>query len=171
MGAAVAVAALAVTAVSAKKQREEQKKAAKQERKAAEVQRAEQQAQQMQSRRQTIRESMLKQHIVMQQAQNTGVSGSSGEFGNIGGLATQAGSNIAGLNRQTLSADAQSRYYQSAADHQMRAGDWQGIGSLSGSIFGATSGDLMAKMPKGLFGSGGQTTKTGLDWFGNQNRK
>lgn len=67
-------------------------------------------------RRQQIREERVRRAKILQAAEGTGVSGSSGELGSTGGLATQLGANI-GTNLGTLSGTGRiNQLAQTAAD-------------------------------------------------------
>jgi hypothetical protein len=69
-----------------------------------------------QERRQQVREERIARGKLMQGAENTGASGSSGESGASAGLATQLGANIGFNLGQIQGAKAISEFTQSAAD-------------------------------------------------------
>lgn len=103
-------------------------------------------------RRQQIREERVRRARIMQAAANTGTSESSGEFGALGGLATQLGSNI-GMNLGKLqSATNLSIFGQELADAQggmMNANNksqfGQSLFSTGMSIGGASGWDFKGK--------------------------
>lgn len=142
---AAAVGSVVVGVGSAIAQREAQQDAAKKQRAAGQEQAAIQAQQAAQERRQQIREERIKRARIMQAAENTGVQGSSGEFGAVGSAATQLSSNIGfnlGLIDKTQNISA---LQQGAADDLTTASNWAAVGGVSRSIFSLTSG--------GLFGS------------------
>lgn len=151
---ALAAASLAAGAASAYKQAQEQKEAKKdakkaeaERNKARAEQRASNAAQAAAERRAQIREERVRRAKVIQASENTGVSGSSGEAGATGNLATTLGSNI-GMNLGAIqTAENISQANQNAANflgsaqsHQADAAMWGGVGQLSQSIFSASGG-------------------------------
>lgn len=140
----VAVAAVAVAAGSAYMSAQAQKDAAKDRKEAGRVSSAEQSAQRNQNRRQQVREERVRRAQVMQSAQNTGVSQSSGELGATSALGTLISSNVATQSRQQNASNGISAASQSAADNDLASAQWAGIGSIAGSVFGASASMSMA---------------------------
>lgn len=142
------VAAVVGTAsyVEAKEARADQKaaseRAASEQKQARSVQEAANAQQAAMENRQQIREERVRRARIMQSAQNTGTSMSSGEFGSIGSLSTSLSSNI-GTNRGALQRGQQiSAFQQKAADFNLDAqnagidaANAQSLFSLSTSIF------------------------------------
>lgn len=121
--------------------------AAKQQEKARAEQKAAQAAQAAAERRQQIREERIKRARLVQSSIGTGVSGSSGEMGAGGSLATQLSSNIGFNLGQERAAAAISGYNQSAADFLSsasskvaEANQWGAVAGMSMNIFDKTSG-------------------------------
>lgn len=139
----VAVAAVAVAAGSAYMAQKNAKAAAKDRKEATKVGQAEQAAQRTQNRRQQVREERVRRAQIMQSSQNTGVSESSGELGATSALGTLISSNVATQARQQNSSDAIASWSQSAADSDMSAQQWTGIGNVAGSVFGVAAGARM----------------------------
>lgn len=138
----LAYAALAVSAYSAVESASAQKEAAAAQRKAQSEQKAINASQAAAERRQQIREERIKRAKIVQASTNTGVTDSSGEAGSTSSLSTQLGSNV-GQNLGTIqSMNNISNYQQQAANAMTDAADWNAIGSVSQSIFGATSGSI-----------------------------
>jgi len=132
--------------VEAKEARSEQKEAsirsAGEQKQARSVQEAANAQQAAMEQRQQIREERVRRARIMQSAQNTGTSFSSGEFGSIGSLSTSLSSNI-GANRGAIQRGQQiSGFQQNAADFNLTAqnagidaANAQSLFSLSTSIF------------------------------------
>lgn len=140
----VAVAAVAVAAGSAYMSAQAQKDAAKERKEAGKVSSAEQAAQRNQNRRQSIREERVRRAQVMQSAQNTGVSESSGELGATSALGTLISSNVATQSRQQNASNGIAEASQNAANSDLSSMQWSGIGSIAGSVFGAAANMSMA---------------------------
>lgn len=137
---AIAVASLALTAVSTVKQIQGQQEAAREGKKAQREQNAMNASRAAQERRQQIREERIRRARIQQSSENTGVTESSGQIGAEGGLATQLSGNV-GFNRgQIRSAGMISDFQQNAQDAIDSANLWGQVGQLSGSIFGAAGG-------------------------------
>lgn len=135
----VAVSALAVAAGAAYKQSQAAKSAAKDRKEAGRVAQAEQAAQANQSRRAQVREERVRRATVLQSAQNTGVSQSSGEIGATSALGSLIGGNLAAGSRQARSASGIGSLSQSAANADQSGAQWGAIGNFAGSVFGAAS--------------------------------
>lgn len=131
----VAAAAVAVAAGSAYASHQAQAAAAEDQKDAAKIASNESKAQQAAQRRQQIREERVKRASIIQSAQNSGVSASSGSLGAQSVLDTQGGIAMSNISRSTASADAIGSFQQSAADNQMRASNYQQIGSVASTIF------------------------------------
>lgn len=139
---AIAVVTLAITAAGAYEQSRQAKSQAKDRKKAGQVAQAEQAAQMNQSRRAQVREERVRRAQILQSAQNTGVSQSSGELGATSALGSLIGGNLAGMSRQQNSANAIGNLNQSAADSELKAAQWGAVSSISSGIFGAAAGGL-----------------------------
>lgn len=150
----VAVGALAVSAGAAYAGYQGRKDAQQASEQAAEEQRksrAEQQALNAQNQaieqRKLIREERVRRGMIMQNSENTGTADSSGQFGAIGGLGTELGSNL-GINAGRAAAGSRiSGYLQNAADFNLAsqraalgAQNADQLFSLSGSIFQGAGG-------------------------------
>lgn len=138
----VAVSALAIAAGSAYQQSQAAKSAAKDRKEAGRVAQAEQAAQANQSRRAQVREERVRRATVLQSAQNTGVSQSSGEIGATSALGSLIGGNLASGSRQANSAAGIGSLSQSAANSDVRGAQWGAIGSFAGSVFGMAAGGM-----------------------------
>lgn len=139
---AIAVVSLATVAAGAYEQSRQAKSAAKDRKEAGRVSQAEQAAQLNQSRRQQVREERVRRAQVLQSAQNTGVSQSSGELGATSALGSLIGGNLAGISRQQNSSSAIGSLSQSAANADVKGAQWSAIGSIGGSVFGLAAGGL-----------------------------
>lgn len=140
----VAVAAVAVAVGSAYMAQKNAKAAAKDRKEASQVGQAEQAAQRNDNRRQQVREERVRRAQIMQASENTGVSESSGELGATSALGTLINSNVATQSRQQNSSNAIASWSQSAADKDLVANQWTGIGSVAGSVFGVAAGARMS---------------------------
>lgn len=145
----VAAAAVAVAAGSAYAASQAQGKAADAQKDASRISSNEQQAQADAQRRQQVREERVKRAQITQASTNTGVSNSSGELGSLSVLGTQTGTNISNIARSTATTQAITSAQQTAVDYQTKAGNYSAIGSVAGSVFGATAGYAA----KDLFGN------------------
>ncbi len=126
--------------------------AAQAQRDTQKVQRANNAQDAARERRQLIREERVKRARVMQAAENTGTSESSGQLGAIGGLATQLGSNL-GFNlgkqefgeqfsifaqaRANAEGDLASAQYQGQIG-QMLVNQSGNIGNIGGYVAGSS---------------------------------
>lgn len=114
-----------------------------------------------QERRQQIREERIKRAQIMNQAELTGTSDSSGEMGATGGMSQQLGSNL-GMNQgsilrgQRISGflQNQANFMSAAQSSQARAGTYRQVGQLGGSLFSAAGG-------WSAFGKGGSASGMG----------
>jgi hypothetical protein len=108
-------------------------------------------AQAASERRQQLREERVRRGKLIQSGVNTGVSGSSGEAGALGGLSTtlgsnlgfnlgarQAADNISNLNQEATNVigEANANYRESQNEMNM----WGALGQFSTSIFSGTGG-------------------------------
>lgn len=165
MGVVAAVSSLVIgtySVVEGQAQRKEarsaQERAQREGEKIQGEQRAQNAAQAAAERRAQIREERVRRGRIMQSAENTGASASSGEFGSIGALGTNLATGL-GSNLGKIGASERiSEYAQNAADFTGQANTAlskaQGsdqLFSLSGSIFSAAGG----------FGSASQAFTTG----------
>lgn len=99
----------------AREQAGEREKTARGEQKAQQAQQA------AQERRQQIREERIRRARIIQSGENTGTSESSGEFGAIGSLSTQLGSNIGFNLGQIASSQRQSDLLQESANFKLKS--------------------------------------------------
>lgn len=135
--AAVALVAAAGSAYQANQSR---KDAAGERAKAENVNRAQRAQEAAQERRKLVREERVKRARILQAGANTGTEDSSGEYGALGGMATQLSSNL-GFNAGTIARGRQaSGFLQNAFDNEQDAQRWDSIGSVSSSIFSAAGG-------------------------------
>lgn len=151
---AIAVAAVAISAYSAYEGHEARAEAsdnykaqANEQRHAGAEQRALNFQQQAEERRSQIREERVRRAKILQASEDTGVAGSSGEFGAIGSLSTTLSNNL-GINAGR--AEAGNRiggYMQNAADFGtaaqqavLQAQNADALFNVGMSIFSATGG-------------------------------
>lgn len=118
-GAEIALMAVstAVSVASSVEASRKQKQAAKDQKEAEMIARNEQRAQDAIQRRAQIREERVRRAQILQQAQNMGASGSSGESGGISSLSATIGSNLSSIRRGARTADSLSYFQQSAQDN------------------------------------------------------
>lgn len=155
MGIEVAIiASAAVGAASYVEAREARKEQATAMAQQAEVQKqaqSEQKAANVASaaaeRRQQIREARVRRARILQSAINTGATGSSAEFGSLGGIGTQLGANIGSNLGAIQTANKMSDLSQTAADFGtqanfagVKAQDATSMFQLSTSIFSSVGG-------------------------------
>ena len=136
----LAIAAVAAAGAGAYTQDKAAKGAAKDREDAEEVGKAEAAAQRNEQIRQQVREERIRRATIMQGAQNTGVSASSGELGSLGALQTSIGANIGSMARQQASANAVGNLMQSAADKEAAGARGAAIGNFASSVFSAGAG-------------------------------
>lgn len=176
----LAVASLAVSAVSASNQagaqadaKKDAKRALAEQARARSEQQAENSAKAAQERRQQLREERIKKAKIIQSSENTGVSMSSGESGSVGSLNTQVGTNI-GRNLGSLQTSENiSQANQNAADfmsssqnHMSDYNTWGLVGSLGQSVFSAAGGfNTLAESGQSLFKSSGTYEATSDTYF------
>lgn len=142
MPAAVAVAALVVSAYSAYQQHEAASDQRSAERKRVAEQKAVNAQQSAEERRRQIREERVKRARILQASEGTGVSDSSGVAGGTGGIATAMQSNIGQNLGLAMHTSNISDYMQQSADAQYKAQTWGAVQGLSNSVFSVTSGSL-----------------------------
>lgn len=136
----IASAALAATAVSGYQQYQAASDAADAREEAQDISGAQQQIQQRRGTRQAIREERIRRARIMQASENTGVGGSSGQFGSTAALSTLTGSNVAAQRGQSRAAAGITAANQRGADAQQAGQMWGQIGQVSGAAFGAAGG-------------------------------
>lgn len=136
----IAAAALTATAVSGYQQYQAASDAADAREEAGEISGAQQQIQQRRSTRQAIREERIRRARIMQASQNTGVGGSSSQFGSTAALSTLTGSNVANQRGGALAAQGITAANQRVSDAQSSGAMWGAIGQVSGSVFSAAGG-------------------------------
>ncbi len=161
--AIIAGAALATTAYSMQQQEKAEDRAVEQQRQAANEQRksrataqAGNAAQAAAEKRRQLREERVKRARILQGSVNSGTTGSSGELGAVGNLATQMGDAV-GMNLGALDRGANiSRYEQDAAtflgnaqNEMQGANQWGQLAGLGMSIAGMASGGIGKEAPQG----------------------
>lgn len=157
MGIEVALVLFAVgTAVSidqSEKARRARNKSADAQKLSNQEAKASASAQAAQERRQQVRDERIRRARILQGGANTGTDGSSGEFGAIGSLASQLGSNIGYNIGQIASAERRSDFLQTAADFSNSASNFQ---------VNAQYGSQVAGIGMSIFNSGvGQAQPAG----------
>lgn len=137
---AIALASLAVSAVAGYQQYEAAKDSAKAREEGQDIQAAQGTIEQRRGTRQAIREERIRRARIMQASENTGVSGSSSQFGSIAALSTLTGSNVAAGRGRTAAARGIGRTNQTALDAQTQGQLWGAVGQVSSSVFNASGG-------------------------------
>lgn len=151
MGTGVAVAALVVSVLSSVEEARQTSVAAGERREGIAVTAAEEQAQLATQRRKEIREKRVRAATIEQASANTGVTGSSGELGALSILSTNIAVNRANIARQVGTAGALTSTAQNVVRAQFKSQIAGGIGSISRSIFSASS--FSGKAGSGSFDS------------------
>lgn len=157
---AVAVVSLAVAGASTYAANQQAKKSASAQKEASNISAASERNREADARRQQIREQRIRVAQVEQSAQNTGVTSSSGEIGSLSALSTNAGANLASMSGQGMANQGIAQQNQAALNAQVKQGTYQAVGGFAGSLFGATSGSLVAAGNK-LFGTQPKSTAAG----------
>jgi hypothetical protein len=132
---AFAITALAVAAVGTIGSTVMSAKAAEETR---EARRASQRGEQFRAKRERVkqvREALVRQSQIENQAASQGVGGASGALAGVGSVASQAATNISDINSQISINRAVSRGYGRAAKYQQQAQYWKTAGSLLSSGF------------------------------------
>lgn len=147
VGLAVAAGSAVVSYSQQRRAQAAQERAADDQRRGNAVQSAQQSQQAAQERRQQIREERIKRASILNSAENSGASGSSGEMGATGGMSTQLGSNLGANGSSILAGQAITGFSQSAANNmqaaqtaQGRASMWGQVGQIGSSMFGQAGG-------------------------------
>lgn len=163
--AVTAAVAVGVTAYSmhqqqraASRAQDRADRAAEEQKRINAEQRASQAAQAAQERRKQVREERIRRARIMQSAENTGVTDSSGALGSVSALSTNLGANL-GFNLGEVQRagriggmmDRVSDYTMQSQRLMNTAAMWGSIGSFSSSIFSNVGG----------FGAFGLDTKAG----------
>lgn len=152
IGLGTAAAGTAVSVTQGKKAQAAQRESMQAQEQANAEQRAAQAQSAAQERRAQVREERVKRARILQASENTGVEGSSGEMGAMGGLATNLGTNL-GINAGAIARGQRvSALGQQAANANYRA---------SGAMGASQNAGKAANMGFGLFGAAG-----GFDAFG-----
>lgn len=130
-----------VGALGTVKQMQAQKKAAKQEKKKAEGAKRQTNVEAEQTRRRTLRERMIAQGQVMNQAANSGVGlgGTSGFQGAMSSLGSQSATNVAEVNRTEGSSIAMANAQSKIVQSMNRAEQWGKVASFGGSVMSNAS--------------------------------
>ena len=128
----------------------------RQARKAQEASQSEQRAinkaQQAEEMRKHIREERIRRARILQSAEASGTSESSGEAGAISSLSTQLGSNM-GFNQNLAARGAAiSQFQQNAADAASDAQTWSMVGGLSQSVARVSNNIFNSPVDDGLQG-------------------
>lgn len=154
MGPAVAVVALAATAVSTYQQHKAGRDASRAQQRAADeaqeqnkIGTAAESIRRQQQQRQSLREQRIRRARILQGAEGAGVAGGSGQAGSTSALGTLTGAQIGALGTQergsqgiAASQGRQSGFQSQALSAQQSSNLWGGVGQLSGSIFQAAGG-------------------------------
>lgn len=150
----VAIAAVAAAGASAVAANQQRKDAAGARGRADNVTAAQKATEAANERRKLIREERVRRARIEQAGENTGTSGGSGEFGALGGMATQLNNNL-GYNAGTLARGRQaSGELRSAFDHEQNAQKWDNVGAFASSIFSAAGGFSAFSTPAGTVPQG-----------------
>lgn len=138
----IIAAGTAYSVDQSEKARSDRNKAADAQKDAQKEQKAANAAQAAQERRQQIRDERIRRARILQAGENTGTEESSGEFGAIGSLATQLGTNLGFNLGQLSSANRRSDLLQTGADflssassHDINSGYGRQFASIGQSIF------------------------------------
>jgi uncharacterized membrane-anchored protein YjiN (DUF445 family) len=110
---------------------EQQRQMRKEMQKASREQRANNEAEAARERRQQIREERIRRAQIINAAEQTGVSDSSGAIGSVAALATNLNSNLSMNQGRLERAQNISIFQQNAADAQMRASLYKQIGDTA----------------------------------------
>lgn len=136
----IAGAALAATAVSGYQQYQAASDAADAREEGQAISGAQQQIQQRRSTRQSIRENRIRRARIMQSAENTGVSGSSSQFGSTAALGTLAGANVAASRGAARASQGISSANQAQANAATKGQMWGAIGQIGSTAFQGSGG-------------------------------
>jgi hypothetical protein len=134
MGIEVALGLMAVSTVAGIQQNHQ---AAKEQKKAREGQEGMQRGQQIEERRRAIREERIRRARILQQGENTGSDGSSGEYGALSSMATQLSSGIGYSEGRADQASQISKNLQNAADYSANAQNIGLVGGIASKFAGA----------------------------------
>jgi hypothetical protein len=125
------VASLATGAASTIAQRAQARRAARSQRTANAIQGAQQTVENNLARRRAAREERVRRGRLIAASENTGASGSSGEFGALSALSTNTGAAISEQRGQELAARGITAANQSFANAQSR---FETIGAFAGVV-------------------------------------
>ena len=109
-------------------------------------QRAQNAAQAAQERRNQVREERVRRSRILQSAEGTGVSDSSGEFGALGSLGTQLSANVGGNLGKLASSERTGVYAQNAANF---------MGEAQNAMFNAQQADKLFNLSTSIFSAAG----------------
>ncbi len=136
----IAAAALTATAVSGYQQYQAASDASDAREEQQAISGAQQQIEQRRGTRQAVREERIRRARIMQASENTGVAGSSSQFGSVAALNTATGTNIANQRGAQSAARGVTAANQRISDAQSSGQMWGAVGQASGSVFGAAGG-------------------------------
>lgn len=131
MGTEVAIAGLIVSALATGASMQQQRKAAKEQKKANKIQTNRELAADAENIRQQVREERIRKAQILQGAENSGTSGSSGTTTAVGALQTETGGNIANIRSDQRAAMSVANRMQSAADAKARANTFASVADLA----------------------------------------
>ncbi len=131
---AIAIASAAVTAGAAVVNYQQSQRAARASRRANRIAGANEQTRNRLARRQAAKKTRLQQAQILQQSENTGVSGSSGQIGAVGSLQNTFAQATAFQSGNTLAAQGISTQNQIGADARSKAQAASDIGSIATSV-------------------------------------
>lgn len=132
IGAAVAAASVATGVM----QMNQAKKANAAREKANQVTNANQKNEQRASTRRAFRENRIRRAMILQQAENTGTSASSGALGALGVTNTNFGTAVADSSRQTTAITGINNLNQQAANYDYKAARIGAFGSMFSNALG-----------------------------------
>lgn len=132
MGASIiiGIASLAVGAVSTVVQAEAASDAAKERKEAREVDSAQFRNRQQEEIRKSVREERIRRAQILNQAENTGTSASSGAIGSTGALSTNLRSGAAFAQSNIKAHESVNRHLQNAADIETDAATFGAFANL-----------------------------------------
>ena len=165
----VAIAAVAAAGASAAVGNQTRKDAAGARGRAENATAAQRAAEAANEKRKLIREERVKRARILQAGENTGTGESSGEFGALGGMATQLGNSL-GFNAGTLMRGRQAAGDLASAFKSDQEGQKAAAtGAIAMSIFSAAGGFSAFSVPAGTTPQGSpvqygiQTDTVGVD--------
>jgi len=133
---AIAVAALAVTAVAGYKSYQAQKSAAKEQRKAQAAEQRRADIQNARERRFAVRNARVQRAAIEAQAANTGLLGSSSASAAMSNVTSRTNENLSFLDQMQGLSQQASTANIAAAGYASKAGKWAAIGDFANTAAG-----------------------------------